>query len=92
MSEPFPYSFPSTVTPSSTIFLALSHAPPALDWNIAIKTPVTVTPARSPPSISGPPTPNNLSPNPTITGVKIAKTPGKTICLIEASVEIATHF
>jgi len=36
-------------------FLALSHAPPALDWKIAINTPVTVTPANKPPNISAPP-------------------------------------
>jgi hypothetical protein len=42
----------------------LSQAPPALDWNIAINTPHTVTPANNPPNASGP------ASLPTITGVK----------------------
>ena len=70
---------------SSIIFLALSHAPPALDWKIAIKTPHVVTPARRPPSISAPPI------KPTPTGTTIASTPGKTISLIDAVVDMATH-
>ena len=70
---------------SSIIFLALSQAPPALDWKIAINTPQVVTPARSPPSISAPPM------KPTATGTTMANTPGKTISLIEAVVEMATH-
>ena len=63
---------------SSIIFLALSQAPPAFDWKIAISTPQVVTPASNPPSISAPPM------NPTATGTTIASTPGKTISLIEA--------
>ena len=84
-SEPLPYLTPLISTPSSIIFLALSHAPPALDWKIAIRTPADVTPARRPPSISGPPI------KPTNTGTTIAITPGNTISLIEALVEISTH-
>ena len=41
-------------TPFSNDFFALSHAPPALFWNIPINTPLTVTPARNPPNASGP--------------------------------------
>ncbi len=40
-------------------FLALSHAPPEFDMKIAIITPVTIDPPRSPPSAWAP------SPNPT---------------------------
>ncbi len=74
------------VTPSSIIFLALSHAPPAFDWNSAINTPADVTPARRPPSISGPP----MKPN--RTGTITARRPGTTISRMDACVEIATHF
>ena len=70
----------------SIIFLALSQAPPALDWKIAIRTPHVVTPAKRPPSISAPPI------NPMATGTAIANKPGNTISLIEAVVEISTHF
>ena len=60
------------VTPSSIIFFALSQAPPALDWKIAISTPHTVTPASSPPNVSGSKCePNNYRRNDT------AKIPGK---------------
>src|SRR5690606_41902357 len=45
ISDPFLRRTPSLSTPSSTIFLALSHAPPAVDWQSAIITPVPVTPA-----------------------------------------------
>ena len=76
---------------SSIIFLALSQAPPALDWKIAIKTPHVVTPASRPPNISAPPIPNHFSPKPTTTGTAIARSPGNTISLIDAFVEISTH-
>ena len=76
---------------SSIIFLALSHAPPAFDWKIAISTPQVVTPANKPPSISAPPIPNHFPPKPTITGTAIANNPGSTISLIDAFVEISTH-
>ena len=66
---------------SSIIFLALSHAPPALDWKIAIRTPHVVTPASNPPSISA------LPKNPTSTGTTMANKPGSTISLMDACVE-----
>ena len=70
---------------ASIIFLALSQAPPAFDWKIAIKTPHVVTPANNPPSISAPPI------KPINTGTIIANKPGATISRIDACVEISTH-
>ena len=49
-------------------FFALSQAPPAFDMKIAISTPVTRAPARSPPRAVGPNT------SPTKIGTTIAKT------------------
>ena len=66
-------------------FLALSHAPPALDMKIAIITPVTSAPARSPPSAEGP---RRI---PTTSGASTAMTPGTSISFNAAVVEIATH-
>ena len=69
-------------------FLALSHAPPALDMKIAIKTPETVTPARTPASICIPsssdkiPVAGKITAN--MTGVETASKPGATIFLIAA--------
>ena len=73
------------VSPSSIIFFALSHAPPALAWKIAISTPDTVTPASRPPRVSGPKT------NPTTTGVNTASRPGRTMRRMAALVEISTQ-
>ncbi|MNL66765.1 hypothetical protein D3C87_1912810 [compost metagenome] len=73
-------------TPFSKDFLALSQAPPALFWKIPIKTPQTVAPARKPPKTSGPKI------KPINKGDTIAMAPGSIIFLMEASVEIATHF
>ena len=73
------------VTPSSNIFLALSQAPPAFDWKMAINTPETVTPANKPPKASAPKT------KPIITGETTANTPGITISRKAAAVEISTH-
>ena len=67
-------------------FFALSQDPPAFDIKIASRTPVTVTPARIPPSISFWP---NTKPN--IIGVNTANAPGSTILLIAAVVAISTH-
>ena len=64
----------------------MSQAPPAFDWNIPINTPDTVTPARRPPNTSGP------NKNPTTMGTIKAMAPGAIISLIDALVEIATHF
>ena len=44
-SEPFFSILPLISTPASKDFFALSHAPPALFWKIAHKTPDTATPA-----------------------------------------------
>ena len=44
-SDPLYVISPSIITPSSKLFLALSHAPPALFWNMAQRTPLTATPA-----------------------------------------------
>ena len=66
-------------------FLALSQAPPALDMKIAKSTPVTSAPAKSPPRAAAP------RAKPTATGTATARTPGRTICLSAAAVEIATQ-
>jgi len=66
------------------IFLALSHAPPALDWSYTIN-----TPARS----RLPTFRQNLRPkcpDPTITGVRAA--PGLNVSRMDAFVEVAAHF
>ena len=68
------------------LFLALSHAHPAFDWNIAIKTPHTVTPTRYHPKTLPHPI------NPTIIGVMIVNAPGKIISLTAAFVDMLTHF
>src|SRR6478752_2093860 len=62
-SDPLKTISPLISTPFSNDFFALSHAPPAFDWKIPIKTPDTVTPANTPPRTSGP------SVKPTSTGV-----------------------
>ena len=94
-SLPFLWYTPSTSTPSPTsnIFLALSHAPPALDWNSASNTPLTVTPASNPPSACAAVAASvaYLNPKATTTGVNTASTPGLIISLMAASVEIATQ-
>src|SRR5699024_10451864 len=71
-SEPFVRLSPLYSYPSSIIFLALSHAPPALDWKRAIRTPEAVTPASRPPSICAPPK------MPNATGTMTASRPGAT--------------
>ena len=55
------------------------------DWKMAINTPLTVTPASRPASIS-------LLIKPKITGTDTAMRPGKIISLMAAWVEISTHF
>lgn len=74
------------VTPPSKLFFALSHAHPAFDWKIAIKTPATVTPTKYPPRTLPPPI------NQTAIGVRIVSNPGRIISLTAAFVEIVTHF
>ena len=70
--------------PSSTIFLALSQAPPELDKKTAINVPVPIAPARYAPSA---PTPK---PNPTAIGAITASSPGVTNSRSESRVQIST--
>jgi len=83
-----PFSIVSTSTlnlPYSTYFLALSHAPPVFDDEIAICTPDTIAPGIKPATAFGPKiTPTNI-------GVNITNKPGPIISFNEAFVEIATH-
>src|SRR5690606_17820616 len=92
-SEPLYSITPLMSTPFSKDFFALSHAPPALFWNIPINTPETVTPASNPPRTSAELVSANtsLKPNPTSTGVTMAMAPGRSISLKEAFVDISTH-
>uniref|UniRef100_A0A7C8YN61 Uncharacterized protein n=1 Tax=Opuntia streptacantha TaxID=393608 RepID=A0A7C8YN61_OPUST len=84
--EPFgPRALACSEAPASIYFLALSHAPPVLDADMAIWTPETREPARTPERVS---TPKNM---PTMSGMSMTKAPGGTISLIEASVEILTQ-
>ena len=85
-SEPLYSILPLISTPFSKDFLALSQAPPALFWKMPIRTPETVIPANRPPNTSGP------KAKPTIIGESRAIAPGATISLMEALVEISTHF
>ena len=71
--------------PSSTIFFALSHAPPALAMNTARVNPVARLPASSPRT---PATPSTM---PTITGIRIARMAGRTISRCAPRVLISTH-
>ncbi len=64
-SDPFP-----PCSPSSTSFLALSHAPPAFARNTAMRTPAPMAPPRNPASGATP------SPNPTAMGANAASSPG----------------
>lgn len=64
--------------PDSIYFLALSHAPPVLDIEIAIYTPETKAPGNNPATAFGP------KQAPTIIGVKITSIPGAIIFFKEA--------
>ncbi len=66
-------------------FLALSQAPPVLENEMAICTPLTMLPANTPLTAS---VPNN---HPNIKGVKTTSIPGATIFFREALVEMAMH-
>jgi hypothetical protein len=57
-----------------------------LDWNRAISTPQTVTPASRPPSIWA-----IADESDDHDGASTASRPGSTICLIAEVVEISTH-
>ena len=54
--EPFFTTFPSSsfINPASMYFLALSHAPPVFDDEIAICTPLTIAPGKNPRRALGP--------------------------------------
>jgi len=74
---------PSTTRfPASIYFLALSHAPPELENEIAIYTPDTIEPAKSPHT---PLAPNK---NPIANGDIITSSPGPAIALKDDLVEI----
>lgn len=66
-------------------FLALSHAPPLFDADMAIWTPLMREPARMPATPFGP------NKNPPTSGVKMTRHPGAIISDKAASVAIATH-
>ena len=72
--------------PPSMYYGALSQAPPAMDMNKAMSTPLEVTPARTPPSMMG-----LRSTRPKNTGVSSASRAGTTISLIAAAVEMSTQ-
>ena len=78
-SEPLPPKLPS-----STIFFALSHAPPELARKTAMSTPVPIAPARYP--ASGP-TPR---PKPTAIGAIAASRPGVASSRSESRVQMST--
>ena len=93
-SDPLNVISPLISTPASKDFFALSHAPPALFWKIAHKTPLTVTPAIYPPSISAInwlSNPKNIGNTVIIIGVPIVNIPGNIISLRDAFVEMSTH-
>ena len=77
-SEPLPPSLPS-----SMYFLALSHAPPALDRKLAISWPVRITPARNAPSAK------KLMPKPMMTGVSTASSAGVASSRSDAAVQMS---
>jgi len=66
-------------------FLALSQAPPELDWEIATWTPETMAPANRPQTALGP------KKNPAARGESRTRAPGAIIDLMDASVEILMH-
>ena len=80
-SEPLPPK-----CPSSTNFFALSHAPPELERNTAIKVPVAIVPARKEPSAPIP------KPKPTAIGVSTASKPGVANSRSESRVTMSTTF
>mmetsp|Transcript_25716 Transcript_25716/g.63780 ORF Transcript_25716/g.63780 Transcript_25716/m.63780 type:complete len:204 (+) Transcript_25716:217-828(+) len=83
--------------PVSTYFLALSHAPPALLRNSAIKIPVDVLNMRKDAITCAPRKglfqydPSNLNTNPTANGERTESSPGLTISRSAARETIATH-
>jgi len=79
VSLPLPPRFPASI-----YFLALSQAPPELAMNIAIKKPVTMAPAKTPPKAAGPKV------KPMMTGTMTARIPGIIISLRAELVTIST--
>lgn len=69
----------------SSSFFPLSHAPPVLDEEIAICTPLMRAPAKIPATPLGP------NKKPATKGVNITKHPGAIISVRAASVAMATH-
>ena len=78
-SDPLP-----PCAPSSTIFLALSHAPPELARKTAMSAPEPMAPARKP--ASGP----MPRPKPTATGMSAASRPGVASSRSESRVQMST--
>ena len=70
-------------------FFALSQAPPELDMNSAIITPLASAPASRPPTASAPWPLMKRNSRPIAIGLAIASRPGSTIFCREAWVEIA---
>mmetsp|Transcript_7198 Transcript_7198/g.19780 ORF Transcript_7198/g.19780 Transcript_7198/m.19780 type:complete len:260 (-) Transcript_7198:1525-2304(-) len=86
ISEPLRWTTPSMMrAPFSTYFLALSHAPPVLDAEMASWTPEAMPPARRPTTAS---TPKNI---PVAMGAVMTRMAGGTISRRDASVEILMH-
>lgn len=85
-SVPFLLTSPLTIRcPASIYFFALSQAPPVLDDEIAIYTPLTSAPGSRPAIAFGP----KIAPM--TNGVNMTKAPGANISLREAYVDILTH-
>ena len=79
--------------PSSTYFLALSHAPPAFDIMSAMRIQPRSAPMRQPVRAMAPvsPPPIALKPNPTTIGVPTARMAGRIMRLVAAAVAMSTH-
>jgi hypothetical protein len=66
-------------------FLALSHAPPAFEKEMASYIPEAIAPA------SNPLTPLGPNKNPVIKGERMTNRPGGIICLMDDLVDISMH-
>ena len=77
-SDPLPPS-----APSSMYFLALSHAPPALDWKLAMRAATTMPEARNAPRAMGP------KAKPTMTGMSTASSAGVASSRSDARVQMS---
>lgn len=85
---PFPITFPSLdfIYPDSIYFLALSQAPPELAEEIAMETPETKIPGKTPATAVGP------KKTPTTNGVPKQIRAGKNISCKEDLVAMSIHF